>query len=74
MVNLNAKIWNFSKQNDEPDYGLKGTNEMDCGLKELRWNTINEVDKMTREELRLSDNVMMRYKQIRKHEVWIFSK
>ena len=28
MVNLNAKILNFSKQNDKLDYGLKGTNEM----------------------------------------------
>ena len=43
---------------NEMDYGLKEMKEMDYGLKELRWNVINEVDNVTREELRLSDYVM----------------
>ena len=33
-------------------------NEMDYGLKELKWNAINEVDNVTIEELTLNDYVM----------------
>ena len=39
-------------------------NEMDYDLKELRWNVINEVDNVTREELMLSVYAMMCCKQI----------
>ena len=46
------------------DYGLKEMNEMDYGLRKLRWNVINEVDNVTREELRLSDYVIMWCKPI----------
>ena len=43
-------------------------NEMDYGPKELRCNVINEVDNVTREELRLSDYVMMCCKPITEHQ------
>ena len=44
---------------NEMDYGRKKMNEMLYGLEELSWNVINEVDNVTRKELRLSDYVMM---------------
>ena len=40
---------------NEMDFGLKEDNEMDYDLKNLRWNVINELDNVTREELRSSD-------------------
>ena len=46
------------------DYDLKEMNKMDYSVKELRWNVINEVDNVTREELRLSDYVMVCCKPI----------
>ena len=45
----------------ETDYGLKEMNE------KRRWNVIIEVDNVTREELRWSDYIMMRYKLITEH-------
>ena len=48
-------------------YGLKEMNEMDYGLKEVKWNMISEVDNVTRVEARLGDNVMMWYKPITEH-------
>ena len=51
--------WALVNNMNEMDYGLKEMNEIDYGRKKLRWNMINEVDDVTREELRLSDYVMM---------------
>ena len=51
--------WTLVNEMKEMDYGLKEMNDMGYVLKELRWNVTNKVDNVTREELRLSDYVMM---------------
>ena len=51
--------WTLVNEMKEMDYGLKEMNDMGYFLKELRWNVTNKVDNVTREELRLSDYVMM---------------
>ena len=48
--------WTLVNEMNEMEYGLKEMNDMDFGLKELRSNVTNEVDNVTIEELRLSDN------------------
>ena len=51
--------WTLVNEMKEMDCGLKEMNDMGYVLKELRWNVTNKVDNVTREELRLSDYVMM---------------
>ena len=51
--------WTLVNEMKEMDYGLKEMNDMSYFLKELRWNVTNKVDNVTRQELRLSDYVMM---------------
>ena len=41
------------------DYRLKEMIEMDYVLKEVRWNMVIEVDNVIRQEVRLSDYVIM---------------
>ena len=59
--------WTLVNEMKEMDYGLKEMNDMGYVLKELRWNVTNKVDNVTREELRLSDYVMMWCKPIAEH-------
>ena len=53
---------------------LKEMNEMDYGLRKVRWNVIIEVDNLTREELRLIDYVVMWYKTKTEHKFYDVSK
>ena len=56
------------------NYGLKEMNEMEYGLKKVKWNVFIEVDNVTRVELRLIDYVVIWCKPITENNIYDVSK